>query len=161
VITSPRLNGAPWQAQTLVGLLAAQAIAAVWFGVCWVGSSTTVEWSTQAAWLVAAVGGVVGSGLSAAWWLLVGHQEVRRRQRALTMRAAALDGRMGATRASIEGVRDGDARVDDDAVLLVSGHGMTRFHRSDCQFADDRPTLPGTRSEHLARGREACGVCLP
>jgi len=44
---------------------------------------------------------------------------------------------------------------------LVAGDGLTRFHRTSCQFIEGRDWPTASLAEHQAAGRTACGVCAP
>jgi len=45
--------------------------------------------------------------------------------------------------------------------LLVSGDGMSRYHRADCALAAGKRTSVAGRAAHERAGRAACAVCDP
>jgi hypothetical protein len=44
---------------------------------------------------------------------------------------------------------------------LVAGDGLTRYHRTSCQFVEGRGWPTTSLAEHQAAGRTPCGVCAP
>lgn len=44
---------------------------------------------------------------------------------------------------------------------LVSGEGMTLFHRPDCLLAAGKPVDRADRAAHEQLGRQPCGMCRP
>jgi hypothetical protein len=54
-------------------------------------------------------------------------------------------------------------RLDDptDAVVLVTGPGMTIVHRSECPIARGKPVSEISAADAAARSLGPCGVCRP
>jgi hypothetical protein len=63
--------------------------------------------------------------------------------------------------ASIPVPRKRSGALAPAAAGLVAGDGLTRYHRTNCQFAEGRDWPTTSLAEHQAAGRTPCGVCAP
>jgi hypothetical protein len=59
------------------------------------------------------------------------------------------------------GGRAAEITLPESNGVLVSGDGMTMFHRPDCQLVSGKPVEAAPRLAHERRGLQACGVCGP
>ncbi len=146
----PRVPGdpppaTPWALGDVGRLIRYQGAGFVAIVVCYVGADQTKAWNSQLYWIVGAMAGMLVAGASWVMWLLVAARGVRQRQR-----------RLERVTAQLAAVRR--AGVTDD--VLVTGAGMTHFHRASCVFVEGRRVTEAPAARHTARGLTPCKVCL-
>lgn len=125
-----------------------QFVGAVLLLVSWWGASGTTRLRDQVTWVNVGVAGLIVSGTGIALWLLHGYRAVGERQRLL------LAGLETAPPPDTATTGEGDA-------ALVSGRGMTRYHRTDCPLVAGKPVRRAARHVHERAGRRPCGMCMP
>lgn len=128
-----------WQAVTAV---AALALVLAWYQVSGEGVS-----ADQKTGMNVSIAAVIVAGAAGALFLLAGRRAVGVRRESLVASLPALDPKAPPTAS--------------DGLGLVAGEGLLRFHRADCQLAQNRNWPPASRAEHQAQGRTACGACKP
>lgn len=144
----------PWEAAHLFRVCAALVGAAVALLVSWWGVSGTARMSTQIAWVNLGVAALILIAATMGMWLLAGRREVGRLQASITasLEAVLVD------RVRAPSVASAPDPADKDA--LVSGVGMTLYHRPTCQLVAGKPVTVATRRSHEVARRRPCRVCL-
>jgi hypothetical protein len=134
----------------VLGWVAATLTSAVVLIVCWYAVSGDYTFDDQKTALDLAIVAVVVTNLAGAAALISGRRAValRRRQMLADMPTRSLRS------ASL-----GPEVVDGTA--LIAGAGLTRYHRSTCQFAAGRGWPEASRAAHEQDGRTPCGACRP
>ena len=126
--------------------------------IAWIGCSATVSWAAQQAWAAVGIGAVVLSLTGVVGWLQAGMGNLH-----------ALKADVFAELHSHASVSEPDAvavaaaprpHVVQPIATVVSGPGMTLFHRLDCLFVQDKATTESSRSE-AAASLQPCVVCEP
>jgi hypothetical protein len=136
----------PWTLRDFARLVRYELPAFIAIVVCFVGARKTSNWDHQLYWAVGAMAAMLLAGAGWTGWLLVGSRVLRQRQRRLGVVTAHL------------APADEPAVTDND--LMVTGHGMTHFHRPGCPLTHGRNVSAGSADEHRAQGLTPCGVCL-
>ena len=144
--TAPHL---PWSLRDLSRLIWFEIVSVLAIIGCFVGARHTQGYDHRLYWIVGGILALLLAGAGWATWVLIGSRALRDRQRAFVAEAAPL-----VESASTPFVVDG-------VVLLVSGPGMTHYHRADCVFAQDRPVAAAKRAAHVRNGLAACRICAP
>jgi hypothetical protein len=135
-----------------VALAFLDAATAVLVMACWYGASTRATPQQQMPWMnAAAIVAVLAFALQGGW-LLAGQRAVARRGRALRRSAAAIVDTFPPTAAM-------SAATGEDE--LVSGVGMTRFHRAGCAFVQGRETRVVTAAKIRRQRLLPCPMCRP
>ena len=138
----------PWALRDLSRLVWFEIVSLIAILGCFVGARHTRVWDDQLYFIVGGIMALLLAGAGWAVWVLVGARALRERQRALVVAVAPLIASDVPTTAA-------------GATVLVSGLGMTHFHRVGCAFAAGRPVAAATRAAHLRQGRTPCGACRP
>ena len=143
---------APWHtghrlSLALLSLLGLGGIALSWWMV-----GGTAQTATQQAWLDVSVVALLVAAAADAQYLLTGRRAVRRRERELTLRVAAL----AAGPASIV-----DSSADPDTGAVVTSARMSRYHSGDCLLVRGKTVGRCSVAENRLAGRRPCGVCTP
>jgi hypothetical protein len=148
----------PWQQADLVGMTARLATGLMGVLVAWIGCSATVSWAAQQAWTAVGIGAVVLSLTGVVGWLQAGMGNLH-----------ALEADVFAELRSHVGLPENDAvaaapaprpHVVQPTATVVSGPGMTLFHRPDCLFVQDKETSESSRTD-AAVSLQPCVVCEP
>jgi hypothetical protein len=138
----------PWTGDDLVRLLVTNSLGLVLIGAGSIEATGSGSVKTNVAWLNLALLGLIVSGVGNGLWLLRGRQAIT------SARVTVLPGLTPA--AARGGTYD-----DDEISLLVSGSGLTHFHKAGCALADGRSSKVASRGEHEAAGLAPCEVCNP
>lgn len=134
----------PRVALILGNLVALAAMAGAWWAVS--GSRSA---SDQHSLLMVGMAGVLMAGAANGIWLGAGRKAIR------TARSTILP-------TPPEGALSGYSGVADiDSEVLVTGNGMSWYHRSGCLLSVGKSVAPATRREHELAGRSPCAVCRP
>jgi hypothetical protein len=147
-----RHTAVPWRVGELVSLYCFNLAGLVLILLAWFQVSGQVDLGSQMRWLNAGVAGVIVAGAGNVLWLMAGRRRVGElcRSAARPVLARAARNRTVA-----------NAPTPDGAVgQLVSGQGMTRFHRRSCLFVAGKPVTPASERGHIAAGRRPCDACL-
>jgi hypothetical protein len=149
----PSVFGGPWTKGSLTALAFLDVATAALVMACWYGASTRATPQQQMPWMnFAAVVAVLAFALQAGW-LLAGQRAVARRGQTLRQSASAVVDPPALVAASGGGVAT--------TAELVSGVGMTRFHRPGCAFALGRATRSVTATNIRRQGLRPCPMCKP
>lgn len=142
----------PWQGEdviivsltTLIGLLA--------LGAGWFGASGSLSVSRQAAWLNAAVLGLVASSMGNCVWLLRGRRAIGARRVSLV--SLTQTSVRGPAEAELEAAITNAVAQPSSEAALVQVDGATRVHHLAC------PMLAG-KTFHPAQPADGrpCGMC--
>jgi hypothetical protein len=134
----------PRVALMLGNLVALASITGGWWAVS--GSRSA---SDQHSLFLVGLAGVLLAGAANGVWLGAGRKAIRTTRSAIlsTPPEGALSGNPGVTDTSCE--------------ALVSGNGMSWYHRSGCPLASGKSVAPATRRAHEVAGRTPCAVCRP
>jgi hypothetical protein len=114
-----------------------------------VGVAAAAETRDQLSYLIS--GGILGLfllGVGCTLWLSADLRDAWRKIDALQSDLA-------------NGGRINEITLPETNGVLVTGDGMTLFHRPDCQLVTGKPVEVAPRSAHEGRGLQACGVCGP
>lgn len=140
----------PWNAKQRLTLAVLLAVGVVGLFAGYVGTSGTLRVSRQVAWVNVAGAALLVSGAGVVMFLTTARREIGRRR-------LSLFGDVG-----VDGAASVALRAGIDAADLVSAPTMTKYHRADCSFVDDKPGLKvATAVDHEKIGKRPCGVCLP
>jgi hypothetical protein len=133
----------PWTRASLVVLVGLDLAVLAALVVAWHQASYLPTPQQQMTWFdLAGVALVVGvSGHTG--WLLAGRRAVGRRSRSVAERALALPV---------------NERPTDQ---VLTGSGMTLFHRPGCPLSAARPTEALAAADAAGRGLRPCAVCRP
>jgi hypothetical protein len=145
----------PWRLNHLVVAYALNAAGLVALLASWFLTSGTVRDTSQVRWLVLGIGGVVISGATNAFWLLVGRSAVTARKRTVLSPILRVEN------LTAPAERCGDSVSIHSLDTLVAASGMKRFHRIECQLVDGKDVRAESLSEHHRAGRRPCGLCEP
>jgi hypothetical protein len=118
-------------------------------GVAWFGASSSVTLNSQLRWADVGVAGLILLGAGNIAWLLTGRRAVGELRRHV-----------------LATVSPREVTVEEPATsaaggVLVSGAGMSHYHRPDCLFVAGRQVRRASRQTFERRGRRPCRVCLP
>jgi hypothetical protein len=140
----------PWNAKQRLMLAVLLAVGVAGLIAGYVGTSGTLRVSHQVAWVNLAGASLLVSGAGVVLFLTAARREIGRRR-------LSLFGDLG-----IEPRRAPSLGTDIAAADLVSAPTMTKYHRADCSFVDDKAGLKvATAIDHEKIGKRPCGVCLP
>jgi hypothetical protein len=142
------LAGTPWKIGDVVRIVTRLLVGGFAVGVCWFGASGSVVFKTQVAWLAGSVLAVVIAASGGFAWVLAGLGTVARERRYVREQIRSLY-------VSEQVATTGPAAV----ASLVTGEGMKRFHRPDCDVVrgkNVRPAHVTTTDADL----KACGMCM-
>lgn len=151
----------PWDANDLVGVIGANALAAVALVVAWFGVSGSAVLPDAVNYTIVGIAGVVLQGCGNIVWLMRGRRVIgqRRVQTIAQLELlVGLDADAAPSAAPAGSATRGQPRTGAD---LVTVPGTSRFHREDCQLVTGKDVVPARLADHLAAGRQACGVCEP
>lgn len=142
---------APWRLTDVFVLYAGAVVGATVVLLGWWGASGSLALSTQVMWVTVGVAGVLFAGVCSTAWLVSGRRAVGQRQQQL----------LGAW-ASVAAAAPA-AATDDEPVTadrpIVTGSGMTRYHRPDCPLVAGKDVAPIAAPD--AAALRPCGVCRP
>jgi hypothetical protein len=142
----------------LVGVVVANGIGMMLLIAGWWQASGLSAARHQLAWLNLSVLGLVVAGAANGMWLA-------RVRRVVTLaRGVALPFRPVAPveHASLAGPALGSAGSNGHGPgQLVSGSGMSFYHRATCQMVAGKEAQVASRGEHEQAGRRPCEVCWP
>jgi hypothetical protein len=130
---APR-EGGLWVAMTL--------LAAAGLGLSWWRLSGEAHTDQQIGPTVSAILTFVAAGVVHLHLVTRGRRQVRRRARRL-LGAGLLEG----------------TTAPEPSVRLVAVVSLKRFHFIDCPLVEGRPARAASRAQHLAAGRQPCGIC--
>lgn len=122
----------------------------------WWNSANTVRLSTQVAWVVVGLIGVIVSGLANLIELRGWRVAIVNRLARLAPRVALAQGQLG-----LEPLLGGPSVLrfsPADAVAVDTG---TFYHRPSCALVTGKPAVGASIPAHEAAGRRPCGVCEP
>ena len=136
----------PWTYPDLQRFVRTELLSFLGLVVCFVGARNTRSWDDQLLWIVGAFAAMLLAGWGWTGWMLAGSRALRARERA----ALARGGRIASARRSASA-----------AGVVVTGAGMTRYHRPDCTFARGRATTAVTAAQRASRDLMPCGACRP
>lgn len=140
---------APWNSEHVLRLLFADGLGILLAVVGAVQSHRQDVTSDQLTWLYVAVWGLLLAGCAHTTWLLRGRQNLSRAQLEIAALARILH---PAPTQDIETVSTSS---------LVSGAGMTRYHRSDCPLVAGKAVRTAGRSRFEQSGLNPCTTCEP
>ena len=144
--TTPHL---PWSLRDLSRLIWFEIVSVLAIIGCFVGARHTQGYNDRLYWIVGGIVALLLAGAGWATWVLIGSRALRDRQRAFVAAAAPL-----VASASAPPVVGGE-------VVLVTGPGMTHYHRVDCVFVQGRPVGAASKAALVRDGLTACKVCAP
>lgn len=127
-------------------------------GVAWTEASATVRVERQVDWAALGVAGAAAVGLAATLRVAMIRQAVTARLRSLV--APTEGARLPSVVRGDAVAAAGSGAVTEGGVLVAAAN-MARYHRSLCPLVAGKQVRPGTRVDHEAAGRQACGVCEP
>lgn len=133
-----------WRSATVSVVIAAGVALVVCFW-SYRGARAEAVVADQAGWLALSVTAAVISGLGNGWFLLA-------RRRAIAVRRNQL---LGTDRPAWTGP------PEVAATALVSGRGMTRYHRPGCSLVAGKSVGAVGRDAHERAGRRPCDWCRP
>jgi hypothetical protein len=157
----------PWNANHLVGAMAAVTVGAVCLLVSWWGASGTWHISLEVAWMNLGLAGAVVIGATMATWVLAGRRALGKRQAIVV---GAVEGmllaRGSVTPAGASSTTEWTSRSSpsstvhaDDSMRLVWALGMRHYHREGCQLVRGKQTRAASLRAHEKAGRRPCGMC--
>jgi hypothetical protein len=154
-----------WGSDDLLRWAFAILAAAIVIGVAWYVAAGDLSLNQQIGPMDAAVAGLVVSGFGNATWLLRGRRAIGERRRALLPDPIAQVQRARLAREQsptpVVGVL-GTITPAEGAETFLAGPDLERYHRPTCALAAGRAGWTTmTRQEHVAAGRNPCGVCQP
>jgi hypothetical protein len=152
---SPSLGHSPWVLDDLTRLAAVYAAIGAAFVVCWVALSTKIGFSTQMIWLVVSIGAVIVVGCGSGRWLLSGFRRVNQLEQRVADRVERLEAALSSSTSDTGPL----APTIEESAEFVSGKGMTRYHRADCQLVVGKAVRGAHPERHLARGLRPCEIC--
>jgi hypothetical protein len=160
-VSPPRswvLDG-PWEQGELIALAGRITVGLVGLLVAWIGCSGTLSWPAQQGWTVVGVGAVALSMTGVVMWIQTGLravQDAKREVFAATRERFRLDDVPAA---------EPIAALPPIALVvgaeLVTGSGMTLYHRPECLLVVGKATSSITRCAADAAALDACRVCNP
>jgi hypothetical protein len=116
--------------------------------MAWLGASSSVNVDSQVRWADLGVAGLIVLGTGNILWLLTGRRAVGKLRRDVI-----------ATLGRLEEAADVPAAPVTDGVL-VSGAGMSLYHRPDCLFVAGKRVRRSSAQAFQRRGRQPCRACL-
>jgi hypothetical protein len=143
----------PWRLGDLFLLYACTAVGLLIIGIAWFGASSSVDVDTQVRWTNLGVGGLIILGAGVLAWLLAGRRAIGELRRHVTPLIPVPIHEAG-------DVTSDGAKPDPDANDLVSGPGMTHYHRRHCVFVAGKAVKKGTERSFHRQKRKPCGACL-
>ena len=147
--TQPRV----WGPRPALVVVVGNAVALLLITAGWLAVSGARSLPDQQNSINVGLAGILVAGAANALWLGVGRRSVR------TLRDEVLPG-PGAGRQAFGGeASQGIAVVDSGQ--LVTGPGMTRYHRPSCTMAHGKALTAARQVEHERAGLVACEVCRP
>jgi hypothetical protein len=140
----------PWNAKQRLMLAVLLVIGIAGLIAGYVGTSGTLRVSRQVAWINLAGTALLVSGAGVVLFLTAARREIGRRR-------LSLFGDLAISESTTVSLAAGIGAAD-----LVSATTMTKYHRADCSFVDDKSGLKvATAIDHEKIGKRPCGVCLP
>jgi hypothetical protein len=141
----------PWVGEHLARVVVANALGLVAILASWYATSGSTTTSDALGWLGLGIAGLVVAGVSNGLWLGRARQSITLASVAILATVAGSNGK---------GVAAPTTALTD-AVALVAGAGMSRYHRSDCGLVRNKATTATSRASHERSGRSPCPVCEP
>lgn len=141
VVRRADLRG-PWQWRDLSRLVLGHAIGFVLIAMSWWNTRGDDDIRRQLRWLCLGVAGLILGGVASAVFFMRGRMAVGAARVDLLPDVPAVGAK---------------APVADEAGPVVSGPGMTRYHRPSCAMVAGREVS----AVRAMRGRHACEVCEP
>jgi hypothetical protein len=161
---SARRSVIPWSSDHLVGVMVVNGVGLILLIGGWWKASSISSAHSQLAWLNLSVLGLVLAGAANGLWLA-------RVRRVVTLaRSAALPFGPGqpfgpsvtAAQPALAGPKPGTAATNGHGTGdLVSGPGMSFYHRPSCLMVAGKEIQAAARSRHERAGRRPCEVCWP
>lgn len=142
----------PWRVADIIRFYITTLLAALVIAIAWWAASGTADVSSQSAWTMVAIGGLIIAGTGNVLWILAGRTIVALRRRQLVVLPETISGAVAP---------DAVEPPAEDAGALVATESMTRYHRPDCPLAVGKDARAATLNAHRKRGRRPCGVCNP
>jgi hypothetical protein len=147
------MQGTPWSPRDLLRTILLASMAAGGVAACYLEASSTINLSTQLICLAIAIIFVAIAGAGSAALLADGLREIRVRRSEVTQQLTdAIAQRRVPAPAAPPGLDDRN---------LVSGVGMSKYHRPGCLLVAGKFVDTLDRSDHLHAGREPCDICHP
>ncbi|HVU73625.1 MAG TPA: hypothetical protein VHE83_11750 [Mycobacteriales bacterium] len=140
----------PWALRDLSRLVWFEVVSLIAILGCFVGARHTHVWDHQLYFIVGGITALLLAGAGWATWVLIGARALRDRQRAVATAVLPL----------IAAAEPASATTGGDPIL-VSGPGMTHFHRVGCAFTEGRAVTPASAAAHVRAGLTPCGICRP
>jgi hypothetical protein len=109
----------------------------------------------QIAWVNVSLLGLLVAGAANGVWLAQGRRAVTLARAAVLPAPRRDEGPTRSTAAAA--TRAADLNVG----ALVTGPGMTRYHRASCALVAGKAIIPADSGAHQAAGLDACEVCRP
>jgi hypothetical protein len=155
------LTEGPWDTADLAGLGGRSAIAVVGVMVAWEGASRSTSWNTQQAWTALGVGCLVIGLTGVIGWIRAGTTRLRQ------MKLQVLETLRPVEAVAVKRTEpapwntQADQAALREAGMVVTGDGMSLFHRPSCLFAQGKGLEPQRRTVVERTGAAPCGVCRP
>jgi hypothetical protein len=145
---STALEGTPWKVGDVVRLATRQALALIGLVIAWVGCSGSLDFRDQAAWTAGAVLALVVGASGGVAWVLSGLGCVGRERRLVGARIRELYLTTPEPLVQVASKR-----------RLVTGTGMLRYHRDDCDVVRGKHVRP-VRLDTSDSDLKPCQMCL-
>ncbi len=143
----------PWRLGDLLVLYACAAVGLLIIGIAWFGAASSVDVHSQVRWTDLGVGGVIIVGGGVLAWVLAGRRAVGELRREVTSRIPLPVRETDQVSAAIATPGPGPDGV-------VSGPGMTHYHRRDCIFVLGKTVKRGTERGFRRQKRAPCPACI-
>lgn len=149
---SAGLQRSPWSETEINRLIAILAVALVGIVAAWFGCSGATTWTPQMRWMVLGIGATTLGGAGGVGFVIAGLRATRAERRAVVL--------------SLREIQQVSPYSDDPGTAapgheLVTGNGMSHYHRSQCLLARDKDVVVLEPREIGASHLIACEVCEP
>lgn len=149
----------PWEQGDLIALGGRLTVGVVGLLVAWIGCSGTLSWPAQQGWTVVGVGAVALAMTGVVMWIQAGLRTIQDAKREV----------FAATREwfRFDDVPAAEPMASSPPISLVvgadlvTGSGMTLYHRPECLLVVGKATTGVTRCAAEAAALDACRVCSP
>jgi hypothetical protein len=138
----------PWLPSMMLFWQVLTAVTGIALIITWYSVSGKSVFDDQKTGIDIAIGVLIISCALDALFILAGRRAVGARREHLLSSVPVVPRRRGTASAP-------------DTGALVAGDGLTRYHRTNCQFVEGRDWPTASLAEHQAASRTACGVCAP
>lgn len=144
----------PWTSADLVRTAVCNAVGLLMVGVSWDQAAGQTLIRNELFWLELGLLGVAVAATGNALWILSGRRHVGLARTVVLPHRRPRPAPAGPARSA----QAADPGGNTD---LWAGPTMTRYHRPDCPFLQDKAAQPASREDHQAAGRMPCELCEP